>query len=269
MFYELPRLITKSLIVSSLFFCLNICSALNLLEEDWESGNTSQWNSWGSPLPILNSSGNAVGSYSLDPNGDGSYHSGVVSKQMFSLSSDIRFTLDAYIESASAWSELEFGFVDTNVIPNSPNTSNYTMASVIIDADTQNTGYKLYANFSGEGASQTIIKNEIATSYFNDWHRFTFDFETDGSITIAIDEQSIFSSDSGVFDYNSESDFAIMLAGRSYASSDNLYDNISLVQVPEFAHASFIVSSFAFIFLFYVRNNSGRSKLLSELGAHD
>ena len=259
MFYELPRVITRYLIITSLFLCLNICSALSLLEEDWESGNTSQWNSWGSPSPILNSSINSLGSYSLDPNGDGSYHSGVVSKQMFSLSSDIQLTLDAYIESASAWSELEFGLVDTNVIPNSPNTSNYTMASVIIDADTQNTGYKLYANFSGEGSSQTIIKNEMATSYFNDWHRFTFDFETDGSITIAINDQSIFSSDAGVFDYNSESDFSIMLAGRSYASSNNLYDNISLVQVPEFAHAGLIVSLSAFIFLFLIRKKPSPS----------
>jgi hypothetical protein len=259
MSHKLPHHIISGFYIGSFFLSFTLCSALNLLEEDWESGNTSQWNSWGSPSPILNSSANAFGSYSLDPNGDGSYHSGVVSKQMFSLSSDIRFTIDAYIESASAWSELEFGLVDTNVIPNSPNTSNYTMASVIIDADTQNTGYKLYANFSGEGASQTIIKNEIATSYFNDWHSFTFDFETDGSIAIAIDEQSIFSSGSGVFNYNSESDFAIMLAGRSYASSDNLYDNISLVQIPEFAHASFIVSSFAFIFLFFIRNKPSPS----------
>ena len=201
--------------------------------EDWEEGNLNKWNSWGSPLPILNSSVSAIGDYSLDPNGDGSYHSGLVSQQMFSLSSDIRLTLDAFIESSFAWSELEFGLVNTNVIPNSPNTSHYTVASVLIDADTQNTGYKLYANLIGEGASQTIIKNELATNYFNDWHRFTFDFELDGSISISIDQQSIFVSDPGVFDYESESNFAIMLAGRSYGSSDNLYDNVSLVQIPE------------------------------------
>jgi len=50
-----------------------------------------------------------------------------------------------------------------------------------------------------------------------------------------------------------------MLAGRSYASSDNLYDNISLVQVPEFAHAGLIVSLSAFIFLFLIRKKPSPS----------
>ena len=242
MINKLPRIIRSSFYLSCFFISLNVYSAVNLLVEDWESGNTSQWNSWGSPLPTLNSSESAIGNYSLDPNGDGSYHSGVVSQEMFNLTSGVRLTLDTYIESASAWSELEFGLVDTNIIPNSPNTSNYTMASVFIDADTQNTGYKLYASFIGEGASQTIIKNELATNYFNDWHSFSFDFDIDGSVSIAVDDQTIFASNSGVFDYNNESNFAIMLAGRSYSGSDNLYDNISLTQIPEYANYSFLLS---------------------------
>lgn len=253
MFIKLPLLLKFSIYLSSFLIYLNLCSALNLLVEDWESANLNQWNSWGSPLPLLNSSETAIGDYSLDPNGDGSYHSGLVSQQMFVLSSGIRFSLDAFIESASAWSELEFGLVDTNVIPNSPNTSHYTIASVLIDADTQSTGYKLYANLFGQGASQTIIKNELATNYFNDWHRFTFDFVSDGSISISIDDQSIFNSDSGVFDYNSESTFAIMLAGRSYGSSDNLYDNISLVTVPEFSNFNLVLSTTVFFILILSR----------------
>lgn len=242
MINKLPRIVRSGFYICCFFTYLNIHAAINLLLEDWESGNANQWNSWGSPLPTLNSSESAIGNYSLDPNGDGSYHSGVVSQEMFNLTSGIRLTLDTYIESAAAWSELEFGLVDTNIIPNSPNTSNYTMASVFIDADTQSTGYKLYANFNGEGASQTILKNELATNYFNDWHSFTFDFDIDGSVSIAVDNQTIFASNSGVFDYNNESNFAIMLAGRSYSSSDNLYDNILLTQIPEYANYSFLLS---------------------------
>ena len=175
---------------------------------------------------------------------------------MFNLSNGVRFALDAYIESATAWSELEFGLVNTNIIPNSPNTSQYTIASVLIDADTQGTGYKLYANLSGEGASQTIIKNELAPNYFNEWHRFIFDFELDGSISISVDEQVIFSSDSATFNYDNEPNFAIMLAGRSYANADNLYDNISLVQIPEFSHFSFILSALTFFVSYLFKTNS-------------
>ena len=58
-------------------------------------------------------------------------------KQMFDLTSGVQFTSDAFIESiglvrARIW------FIDTNLIHNSPQ---YTMASVLIDADTQSSGY--------------------------------------------------------------------------------------------------------------------------------
>ena len=188
----------------------------------------------GQSLPVLNASANAQGTYSIDPNGDGSYHSGLVSKTMLDLSENIRFTIDTYIESAASWSELEFGLVNTNNIPTNPNTSSYTVAKVMLDADTQNTGYKLYASFVGDGGSQTISQNESATAYFNAWHSFSFEFAADGSASIAIDDQTIFSSDAGIFNYSTEAQFAIMLAGRSYSTSDNLYDNVDLTQVPEF-----------------------------------
>ena len=44
------------------------------------------------------------------------------------------------------------------------------------------------------------------------------------------------------FDYNNEPNFAIMLAGRSYSSSDNLYDNILLTQIPEYSNYSILLS---------------------------
>ena len=230
----------KSFYLFGLLIFLNVSSAVNLLVENWELNNLNQWNSWGSPAPILNSSVTALDNYSLDPNGDGSYHSGVVSQQMFNLTSGIRLTLDAYIESALAWSELEFGLVNSNTITTNPNTSLYTMASVLIDADTQGSGYKLYANFSGEDASQTIIKNDLSSNYFNAWHNFTFDFEIDGSVTIGIDDHTVFASESNIFDYENESNFSIMFAVLSYGSTNNLYDNISLVQIPESNHFSLI-----------------------------
>ena len=76
--------------------------------EDWESGSIdpARWNSWGIPLPVLDTGVNAVGNYSLDPNGDASYLSGVVSADTFALSGGVRISIDAYIESASQWSEL-------------------------------------------------------------------------------------------------------------------------------------------------------------------
>ena len=116
---------TSVILLLSFFFLSAVTTTkatLNLLIDNWDSGSTDQWNLWGSPLPVLNASANAQGTYSIDPNGDGSYHSGLVSKTMFDLSENIRFTIDTYIESAASWSELEFGLVNTNNIPTNPNT---------------------------------------------------------------------------------------------------------------------------------------------------
>ncbi|WP_318387090.1 hypothetical protein, partial [Microbacterium maritypicum] len=67
--------------------------------EDWESGSidSARWNSWGYPSPLLDNGANAAGGYSLAPNGDSSYHSGVVSNGTFALSGGVRVSIDAYI----------------------------------------------------------------------------------------------------------------------------------------------------------------------------
>jgi hypothetical protein len=229
---QIPRLM-RCLTFGSLFWTLHAPAAVHLIAEDWESGNTNQWNSWGYPLPTLNSTSSALGNYSADPNGDGSYHSGLVSQQMYSFTDEIRLSIDAYIESASAWSELEFGIINTNSIPTNPNTSQYTVATLMIDADTQNTGHKLYASFVGSGGSQTITQHESASALFNGWHTYSFSFAADGSATISIDDQTVFSTDTGIFNYSNESTIAVMLAGRSYSSTNNLYDSVELTQIPE------------------------------------
>ena len=231
-----------------LLFTNNSIAAVNLFTENWELGNTSQWNSWGSPLPVLNDSSIAIGDYSADPNGDGSYHSGLVSKQIHTLGSGISLSIDAYIESASNWSELEFGIVNTNSIPTNPITSQYTIATVTIDADTQNTGHKLYASFVGEDSSQTITQHASASSLFNGWHSYNFLFNQDGSATISIDDQIVFSSDAGLFDYSTNSNFGVMLAGRSYSTTNNLYDSIELTQIPELSNLTLYSGLLVFYF---------------------
>ena len=52
-----------------------------------------------------------------------------------------------------------------------------------------------------------------------------------GSATISIDDQIVFSSDAGLFDCSTNSNFGVMLAGRSYSTTNNLYDSIELTQI--------------------------------------
>ena len=131
-----------------------------LYSEDWESGSidAGDWTKWGYPDPVLQSGGNAEGSYALDPNGDSSYLSGVVSTTTLTLSAGLRLSVDAYIESASSWSELSFGLANTTAVtPTNVHLSHLTMIN--IDADTQGSAtpvennYKFYTKFQGSGGS--------------------------------------------------------------------------------------------------------------------
>ena len=203
--------------------------------EDWESGSVdpARWNSWGSPSPVFESGGNAIGNYSLDPNGDGQYHSGVVSADTFSLSGGVRVSIDAYIESASQWSELTFGLANTTAIATNPNLNLSALAEVTIDADTQGTGYKFFTRFDGDGGVEVDYSVLAPELFFDAWHTYVFDFAADGSAQVLVDGVLAFETAAGFYDYSINSEFSVLLGGRSYQATFNLYDSISVTKVPE------------------------------------
>ena len=188
--------------------------------EDWESGSidTARWNSWGYPLPVLQSGGNAIGDYSLDPNGDASYLSGVVSADTFALSGGVRVSISAYIESASHWSELTFGLANTTAIAMNPNLNDSALAEVTIDADTQGSGYRFFTRFNGDGGVEVhypLAGSDLTpTSVFDGWHTYMFDFAADGSAQVRVDDVLAFETPAGFFDYDSDDAFAVLLGGR-------------------------------------------------------
>ena len=203
--------------------------------EDWESGSIdpARWNSWGSPSPLLQSGGNAIGNYSLDPNGDGQYHSGVVSADTFALSGDVRVSIDAYIESAAFWSELPFGLATTTVIGTNPNLNDSALVEVTIDADTQGTGYKFFTRFDGTGGVEVDYAAAAPESIFDAWHTYVFAFRADGSARVLVDDVLAFETAAGFYDYSSDTEFSVLLGGRSYNATINLYDSVSVILVPE------------------------------------
>jgi hypothetical protein len=191
---------------------------------------------------VLQSGGNAEGSYTLDPNGDSSYLSGVVSTTTLTLSAGLRLSVDAYIESASSWSELSFGLANTTAV--TPTNVHLThLAMINIDADTQGSAtpeennYKFYTKFQCSGGSQTIYPSAASglapPSVFDGWHSYAFDFKQNGSAQVLVDGVRTFESSAGFFDYGVDDSFALVFAGRSYSSTVNLYDSIQVVQSPE------------------------------------
>ena len=156
------------------------------------------------PDPVLQSGGNAEGSYTLDPNGDSSYLSGVVSTTTLILSAGLRLSVDADTQGSAT-----------------PEENNY----------------KFYTKFQCSGGSQTIYPSAASglapPSVFDGWHSYAFDFKPNGSAQVSVDEVRTFESSAGFFDYGVDDSFALVFAGRSYSSTVNLYDSIQVVQSPE------------------------------------
>lgn len=235
-----------------------------LYSENWESGSidAADWTKWGYPDSVLQSGGNVIGNHSLDPNGDSSYLSGLVSTNTLTLSAGLRLSVDAYIEAASSWSELSFGLANTTAV--TPTNVHLThLAAITIDADTQGSAsppednYKFYTKFQGSGGSQTVYPSVASgltpTSVFDGWHSYTYDFMQNGSAQVLVDDVLAFETAAGLFDYGVDNSFALVFSGRSYSSTVNLYDSISVYQVPEAAALPLLLLGSLTLLLFRCR----------------
>ena len=244
-------------------FFIACSSSASLFSENWELGviDNSKWNSWGYPLPNISSSSNKLGNYSLDSNGDSAYLSGVVSVQTFTPVAGLELSIDAYIQSASQWSELEFGFSNTTTIDTTPQYFEYSTASLYIDADTQGFGYNRWSYFNNSydatsAGSDPLINAELTNTTFDDWHNYKFTFTEYQTIQISIDNILTYESPTNWYDYDSDNEVAIYLGGRSYGSTENLYDNITLSIIPEPNAVMLITSTFASFMLIRRLTNS-------------
>lgn len=222
-----------------IFFTTSI-SFGSLFTENWESGSVdaTKWNQWGWPLPSISGASHAQGDFSLDSNGDSAYLSGVVSKQTFTPVAGLQLSVDAYIQSASQWSELEFGFADTTSIDSTPQYFEYSYTSLYIDADTQGSGHNRWSYFrkhngAASAGSDPVVNAELPATVFDGWHNYKFTFTDDQTVQISMDDSLIYESPSNWYDYSIDNEVTIYLGGRSYGSTQNLYDNISLTVIPE------------------------------------
>ena len=250
----------KKIILFVIFFIANT-SFGSLFNESWETGliDNLKWNSWGYPTPNISTTTYTQDNYSLDPNGDSAYLSGVVSVQTFTPVAGLELSIDAYIQSASQWSELEFGFSNTTSIDTTPQYHEYSYASLYIDADTQGYGHNRWAYFNkSNGASSDgsdpLINLELPNTTFDGWHNYKFTFTDNETIQISIDNTLTYESPSSWYDYDIDNEVAIYLGGRSYGATENLYDNITLSIIPEPNSIILITSTFAL--LIFIRRST-------------
>ena len=228
----------KAVAITCIFALAALGAQGAIFTEDWESGfDSSVWSTWGWPSPVLSSASHAQGAYSLDPNGDGSYLSGVISTERFTPVAGMQLSVQAYIESAQSWSELEFGLASATQIDSTPVYSEYNYVTLFIDADNQGIGPQMWDYYrTGQGAasngSTTQVNGASLTGLFDGWHTFTFTFTEAQSIEIAIDGVAFNASPDNWYDAATD-EFSIYLGGRSYGATENLYDQIELSVIPE------------------------------------
>lgn len=79
-------------------------------------------------------------------------------------------------------------------------------------------------------------------TYFDAWHTYVFDFGADGSTQVRVDGALTFETAAGFFDYNIDDQFAVLLGGRSYNATTNLYDSISVAKLPD-PSSSFLLTA--------------------------
>ena len=243
------------------FILIPMISFSSLLNENWETGviDSTKWINWGYPSPNISTAIHKQGQYSVDPNGDSAYLSGLVSSQTFTPTAGLQLSVDAYIQSASQWSELEFGFANTTSIDTTPQYFEYSYASLYIDADLQGFGHNRWAYFSNlNGASSAgsdpSVNADLPNSTFNGWHNYKFTFTDNQSIQISMDDVLIYESSDNWYDFDIDNEVTVYLGGRSFGSTENLYDNINVNVIPEPSAVLLINSVFASLLLLKRRN---------------
>ena len=117
------------------------------------------------------------------------------------------------------------------------------VATINLDADTQGNAdppennYKYYSKFQNAGDDVSIVNYGLSGNdllpFFDTWHTFEFDFAANGSAQVRVDGVLTFETVAGFYDYNTDNEFSVLLGGRSYGETVNLYDSISVTLVPE------------------------------------
>ncbi|MCK4694895.1 MAG: hypothetical protein KAT74_03990 [Candidatus Cloacimonetes bacterium] len=213
------RCFSKGLLVL-LFLFPSLIIAQTIFTEDWESGliNPSIWEKWGLPLPEIASVG-YNSNYSLDPNGNASYDSGVHTIQEFQLNG-MSLSFDVKITTTTAhYEDFRIGFTDND---HNPGPSGGYSFLVYVDLHGDENNYRVHYRLPGE-----IYKD----SYDGSWDHYEIKMRNNGHVEFYRDNELRYTSTSNI-DYSLYNSQSIFISGRSVAGpvyADNIVlENISV-----------------------------------------
>ena len=222
------------ILIAMLIICFTGTAwGVTLFTEDWESGITSDWRTWGSPTPLIQSGQGIGGSDAIDPGGDGTRQSGMNTYERFTLQEGL--TLSGWIKgwtTTQYWNNIAFDFNQFDAVEMGDHSGGY---------GTRIFGMMLMTTpASGGGAQvQYWVGSDNYTRAYNpvdngEYHNYAFTVNTDRTVTFTYDGAAEWTS-TAQLDFLSYPDATFSLHGASVGNMI-LGDNISITApdpVPE------------------------------------
>ena len=174
--------------------CTGPAPLVPVFTEQWESGiNGAVWKTWGNPLPFIQTGMGISGSDVIDPNGDGTYTSGVTSYQNFDLTKPTRFEYKLFTYSNNTvWEYSEVGFGNQTAAGYSGTGAQPGFAVFIrVEPATADT-FPLQIRY--KAGSDLFTEPYVPANDDNVWRTYAFEINQDGTVSFYKDGVHKFTS---------------------------------------------------------------------------
>jgi hypothetical protein len=199
----------------------------SLFYEDWEKGiDNTKWKIWGSPAPFITPGLGINGSNAIDPNGDGTYDSGVTTYQRFTLKPGLAFGVWMYGDQTyTHWQSLKFSLTqrDAEDIHGGRDGIGKAIMGVAIRVETNLKDIVFYL----DGKS---FKGVYDNSEDGKFHYYSFVINDDYTVSFFKDKQLIWESTNRL-NTSLYPSATLSIYGRSYRTK-MMADNIKIDFTP-------------------------------------
>jgi len=194
--------------------------------------DSKKWHTWGAPRPIDTLSNVGVGGTpAVDPNGDGWYESGIVSRQAIRLVPGLKVGVSAKLL-ASGQQQYHYQMLGISLTTKSPDSfgnetafyEGHIGAMMVMRCEGENPTIDFH-----DGQPSMRGKNRFdARDTFGNWVRYEMEIQASGAVLYRKNGQEIFRSPEKTVDLSKTPSAYLVLAGRSVGCR-NLFDDLIVV----------------------------------------
>lgn len=208
----------------------SISGSLNLLlnkqdghddfRENWEQGiNSSIWKSWGNPRPIV-VNGGIGGSKAVNPNGNGTYQSGLTTFRRFTIKSGMN--VSAYFntdQTSIYWQNLVLRLTEKNANEISDTSLDDSVTYAYIYVTAESNIQEVRYGVEGESYAEPYNINDDQT-----FIKYEFKINSDGTVSFYKNGTLKFKTNSRI-NFTANPSATVTVDGRSY-NTNHMIDNI-------------------------------------------